>query len=378
MEGQRGRKKILYVITKSNWGGAQRYTYDLATTLPREEFDVAVAAGGQGALKENLKQTGVEVHDLPIQNDLSIGNALASIRFLLKLLKIRRPDILHINSSKAGIVAGIAGRLAGIKLIIFTSHGWAFLEDRIFPIRLVLWFAQWTTLLLSHKVIAVSDHIKTSAPSFLISKGKISVVRNGIERFELLDKKAARERLLGNKSDKYIKYTWIGTISELHPNKGLQYAVRAMKELPYAIFIVIGEGTDRKKLEEDIANLNLSSKVFLVGYKDYAARLLSAFDVFTLTSTTEALGYVLLEAGLAGLPVVASRVGGIPEIIEDGKTGLLVKPRDTEGMRDAILTLMQDREMGERLGTALKKKVEQEFSLTQMVDKTMKLYQKAS
>jgi len=369
------RTKILYVITRSSWGGAQRYVYDLVTSLPTSDFDPVVAPGEPGELTKRLKQAGIPVSDFRIHNDLAIRNTIASIRSLFTILKEHRPDILHINSSKAGLVAAIAGRLARTRSIIFTSHGWAFFEDRSLGARLLIWMAQWLTVLLSHKVIAVSEHIRQNVPSLFVSKRKVTVIRHGIAPFPLAVKESARAMLLGEKSSELKHVTWIGTISELNLNKGVRYAIRAMKELPNAIFVVIGEGVERRKLEQEIRELELSDRVFLAGHKERAHELLSAFDVFCLTSTTEALGYSLLEAGRAGLPVVASDVGGIPEIIDDGKSGTLVESRNVAALSTALTALIESDEKRERVRRALKEKVEQEFSLHQMVEKTLQLYQ---
>ena len=153
------KKKILFVITKSNWGGAQRYVYDLATALPKTEFDVSVVFGQKGRLAEKLEQAGIKTYNIvSLQRDVSLGADLKSFFELRRLFKTVRPNIVHLNSSKAGGVGALAARVAGVKKIIFTAHGWPFWEDRNLVARAVIWFFSWTTALLAHKPIVISDY----------------------------------------------------------------------------------------------------------------------------------------------------------------------------------------------------------------------------
>jgi glycosyltransferase involved in cell wall biosynthesis len=169
---------------------------------------------------------------------------------------------------------------------------------------------------------------------------------------------------------------WLGTISELHKNKGLEYAIEAMgkiKELPF-ILIIIGEGELRENLKAQIAKLNLENKVFLFGYLDEARKYLPAFDIFTLTSITEALNYAIMEAGLAGLPVIASDVGGIREIIASEKDGFLLESKKPEKIAAAVSKLINNPQMRKILGENLKKIMQEKFSAQQMLEKTIALY----
>src|SRR5690242_919646 len=125
--------KVLILITKSNWGGAQRYVYDLATNLPKDKYEVEVMAGGNGALIDKLKAAGVSADgSLTIKRDPNIKEDFSVLFKIRKIIKVKKPDIIHINSSKMGFIGALAGRITGVKKIIFTAHGWAFNEDRNF------------------------------------------------------------------------------------------------------------------------------------------------------------------------------------------------------------------------------------------------------
>lgn len=384
------KKKILYVITKSNWGGAQRYVYDIVTNLPPKKFDVSVVFGGEGELAIKLKEAGIRTIALKrLQRNIGIINDIASFFSLIKIFSKEKPDIIHLNSSKAGGLGGLAGRLAGVKKIIFTAHGWAFNEERDAISKFLILCASWLTVALSHKTIAVSDYDRGQAERMLFLKNKIVRIHNGIGKIKFVAKRTARENLLGERAGALRKALWIGTIAELHKNKGLSYAIKAIALLKAKVrpspsgegrtfaFVVIGEGEERVALETLIRETHLEHEVFLVSKRENAATFLHAFDIFILPSIKEGLPYVILEAGVAKLPVVGSAVGGIPETIQDMKSGILVKSKQEEEIALALKFLVVNKDKRSEFGNILKEKVLQDFSLFQMVQGTVKLYEPA-
>ncbi len=367
------KQKILYMITKSNWGGAQRYVYDLATRLPRNNFEVTVVCGGEGELVARLRDADIRVIPLPnLTNKVEIFSFLT----LLRIIKKESPQVLHLNSSKVGILGGIAGRIARIPHIIFTAHGWAFNEDRGSFARFAIKIIHYATIALSHATIAVSQSMRAQIkPVFL--KKRIRAIYNGLFPVPFLAREEARRALLERISVTVPDdYSWIGTIAELHRSKGLSYAIEALEKTPRALHIIIGNGEERNRLEDLVRKKGLTERIFFLGHIHDAARFLPAFDIFLLPSLTEALGYVLLEAGSAGLPVIATHVGGIPEIIEDGKTGILVPPKNPRAITDALSTLINDKEKAAKYGATLSTFVKEKFSIEQMVESTERLYQK--
>lgn len=376
-------RKLFLCITKSNWGGAQKYVFDVATNTPRDWFDTTVLLGGDGILKTKLENANVRTILLKnSQRDISVLKEIKLFFELIEIFKREKPDIIHLNSSKIGLMGSIAGRIVGIKKIVFTAHGWAFNEDRNFISKFFIKLLHNLTIILSHNVISVSENTKQQI-DFPYNK-KITVIRNGLRDFELKDKESAKKIL----SEKIIqknprapsiiskKPQWIGTISELHSNKGLTYAIDAVSKIRNIIFIIIGEGERRKELEEQIIKLGLSNKVFLLGHIDSAQILLKAFDIFLLSSITEALPYVLLEAGYASLPTIGTKVGGIDEIIEDEKTGIIVEPKNSEEIKSAIEDLIRNPEKSRLLGNLLKERVSSNFSQKTMLERTFALYRK--
>lgn len=378
------KTRVLYIITKSVWAGAGKYVYDLATGLPKDQFEVFVAAGGRDTLAQKIIKAGIPYFEIKhFQRDISIfKEILAYFEILWLLLKIR-PDIIHVNSSKAGVLAGIAAW--DYKLLtfdfklktIFTAHGWAFHESRprwqIWLIRL----ATKITCFYYSRIICVSEYDYQSALKNKIApKKKLAVIHNGIkiEGYNFLPREEARKLLC--KGSTFAECTrlnlmqkiWIGTIGEFTKNKGYAYLIEAAKNFPNTKLIIIGFGKEKD-------NYKRQNNVFLIENMPNAAQCLKAFDVFVLPSLKEGLPYVLLEAGLAEIPIIATNVGGVPEIIENNKTGLLVSPANPNEIADAIKKLIENPELTKTLTQKARQKILQEFSFEKMLQRTLAAYE---
>jgi glycosyltransferase involved in cell wall biosynthesis len=368
-------KRILYVITKSNWGGAQRYVYDLATAVQNKGYTVLVATGGEGELTERLREAGVPLSPISsMQRDINIGGELATFKALIRIMRDFRPDVVHINSSKAGGLGALAARYCRVKKVIFTAHGWAFNEDRPAYQKLVIWYFHYITILLNHLTICVSESTKRDTRFMPFIQKYLHVIHLGVQPVDFVEREVARIALAPGVSEK----TWIGSIAELHPIKQFPVLIRSFVKIaaahPDVTLVIIGEGQERLKLEKLIADLSLDGRVILAGHVAQAARYLKAFDVFVLPSRSESFGYVIAEAGLAGLPVVASAVGGIPEIITSEEDGILVPSRDEAALENALVRVIEDTALRTKLGEALKYRIEHDFSTTSMIAKTFALY----
>ncbi len=374
--------KILYLITKSNWGGAQRHVFDLATAMRDKGHDVAVALGGDGTLRTKLEAAGIYTHSIAtLGRDISTGKDLGSLKEVMSIIRHRRPDVLHMHSPKAAGLGSVAGRLLGVKSIIQTVHGWAFNEDRPVHQRALIIFFSWLTMLLCHKTIILSEHEYTQALRFPWVKEKLRLIPLGIKPpiFISIDgAKQAVAKQIGMTATDFNKKTVIGTIAELHPNKGLSYLINAfaivVAQYPQTILIIIGDGQELTSLHILIKEKKLEQNVFLAGYMDNAAEYLKAFTLFVLPSLKEGLPYVILEAGSASLPVVATTVGGIPEIIEDMKSGVLIQPKNIRELSHALSFMIEHPEERRKYGATLKEKVLKDFSIEKMTESVAALY----
>jgi len=379
MHNNINKKKVLYLITKSNWGGAQRYVYDLATNLDREKFEPVVALGGNGILADMLENAGIRVINIEsLGRNISLKKEWAFACELWQILRVERPDVFHVNSSKAGGVGTLLGRLLRAPNVIFTAHGWAFNEDRPLWQKLITKFLHWITVLLSHRTIAVSSAIvkEMNWPGAL---RKMKIVNPGRTIGPMYQKIEAREkimdffpRLLPYQSD-----PWLVCVAELHPIKRHHILIEAISELvkdyPTLRLILIGDGELKSVIEKQIANADLTENIFVLGNITEAARFLKAFDMFVLASKSESYGYVLHEAGLAGVPIIATNVGGITDIIIDQQTGLLVPPDNVNALIIAINTLLTN--PTQRVNYASTLQIElQKRTVTKMTRQTESLY----
>ncbi len=344
------RKKVLFLITKSNWGGAQRYVYDLATNLDLSKFEPVVALGGDGPLVTMLENAQIRVVKLvEMKNSTSLKQAWRSYRELARLVRTERPDIFHLNSSIAGLVGAIAGRAARVPTIIFTAHGWAFNEDRPAWQKLIIKSLHWLTIMLCDRTIAVSNAL-VSQMNWPGANRRMKVINPGRTIGVMYNPADARAKIIDFAPELAIYSTdyWVVCIAELHPIKRhtvlLEALAAIIKNQPHTRLILIGEGKERRHIEKEIARLELTKNVFLLGNIVEAARFLKAFDLFVLASKSESYGYVLHEAGLAHIPVIATNVGGIPDIISSPEDGLLVPPDNAAALAQAIQVILSDKD----------------------------------
>ena len=384
MSDQTKRKKIIYIITKSNWGGAQKYVYDLATSA-KEKNDVLVLHGGEGLLAEKLDEAGVKrIQINKLNRDVNIFGEINILKIIIDIFYKERPDIIHVNSSKTGGLGAFAGRVVGTKQIIFTAHGLPFNEDRPKWQKTIIKFFTYLTVVLSHKTIVISEKEMKQVEDWPLTSGKFEMIHNGVNGIQFFNREEARELLsekIGLKTEKEIM--WVGTISELTKNKGLKYAIKAIKKLKKSlehgwdgIFVIIGSGEDRGYLESIIQKRGLEKNVFFAGFIEDAPKYLKAFDVFLLSSVKEGLPYVLLESGLAENAVVATEVGGIKEIVDDMKNGILIRPKGKKEIANALAFYTKNENIQKEFGKKLREKIQKEFSTEKMVRKTFELYEK--
>jgi glycosyltransferase involved in cell wall biosynthesis len=378
------RKKVIIFITKSNWGGAQKYVFDIATHLPKDQFDVVVALGGNGLLRTRLVENGVRIIPLDgLERDVSVTKDIKVFFRMIKILRNEKPDIIHVNSTKISGIGAVAGQLTGVKNIIFTVHGWAFNEPRGFVSKSIIKFLYLVMLWLSDNVIAVSHKIVEQVTGWPFRKNTLSVVHNGIQAPHFLDKEHAREKLEAILNTTFSSDTLIcGSIGELHPIKGHTYAIQAMEKISEErpklkiSYIIIGAGELENKLKEEIKTRGLDKKVFLTGYLQDASTYLKAFDYYLFPSLSEGLPYAIVEAGFAELPVIASNVGGIPEVITSDVEGILVPSMNSEAIHDAVCAYIDNPNQAGVYAKSLHKKVTREYSLEHMIEQTVAVYKK--
>lgn len=382
------KTSILFIVTQGEMGGAQKYVFDLAAHLDKNRFEVEVF---QGAEKQDLKnrlqksgiQTGIIKH---LRRNINPLRDIAAVFEIATLIKSRAPDIVHLNSSKAGFLGSIAARLAGFENVVFTAHGFAFLEPNSWLVKKIYFWAEKIASSFRKKIISVSETDRQAALRYRIANPKqIVTIHNGISPSTLSGRSGS------NLLPEPVEGRIIGTIANLYPTKGINYLIDAAKivttDFPIAKFVVIGEGAERPNLESRIKHYGLKDQFLLLGEKENASQYLADFDIFALPSVKEGLPYTILEAAAAGRPIVATSVGGIPEMvtslsfpprqggIEGGSkpSGILVEPKNPRALAQAIIFLLTNPDLAKTLGRQARERVK-EFSLQKMVRATEKMY----
>lgn len=343
---------ILIVVTLAETGGAQSYVRDLVPGLA-DQYDVTVAAHGPGGLADAVRARGARYVELRHVRRPISARDLLGLYELWRLCRRIRPVILHLNSSKAGVLGRIAGAVARVPVRVFTAHGWAFKASPGLSGRLYLW-ADRLALPLTTAVVCVSETERAAGiAAGTCRDGSTHVIYNGVETLPEPAGSGERSRVR------------IVSVGRLAPPKDFLTLVHAAAALDpeQAEVVVLGDGPDRPALEAEIRSLEIDDRVELAGeVTDVPTRLRDA-DVFVLSSRSEGLPISVLEAMAAGLPVVASDVGGLKELVEQGISGTLVPPGDAPALARALAELGDDRERRRREGAAGRRRVVARFSI---------------
>lgn len=367
-------KRILFVITKAFWGGAQRNVYDLAVAAQQRGYAVTVCYGTDGLLRTKLEAARIPVRELPsLSRDIRLKEEWESFKEVRALIRELRPDIIHVHSSKAGL-ALLAAKLEGVPLKIFTAHGWAFNEKRPWWQKLILRCIYAATVYLADTTICVSNAIRKDIA--WLPGVSLATIMHGVDEPSFLSKEEARRKLLTIP----VEGVWVGMLAELHPTKRVQDAIDAVAELtdthPELHLVVMGGGEQKEWLLNHVKQYGLEDRVHLLGFVIDAPEYLKAFDYFLMISRTEALGLALLEAGYAGLPVIATRVGGIPEIVRHKHSGVLVPAENPHALARALRLLLEDPDTAHRYAARLEEETREKFSKERMITATFALYEK--
>jgi glycosyltransferase involved in cell wall biosynthesis len=359
------RPRLFLLITLAEVGGAQAY---LASLLPAlaPKFDVVVAAHGAGPLAE-AAATPLGARFVPLEHvrrRISPWRDVIALVELVRVLRRERPDIVHANSSKAGILGRVAASLTGVPIRIFTVHGWAFSAYSGVASRLYR-LAERLVRPLTTITICVSERERAAG----IAAGACDARRTIVISNAVEVPARPRTRSRANKAR-------LISVGRLKAPKDFVTLVRALGRLPHGAFeaTIVGEGPDRPNLEREIGALGISQSVRLVGERRDVPALLASADAFVLSSASEGLPVSVLEAMAAGLPVVASHVGGVAELVVDGETGILVSPGDAEELAAALAALIADPATCRAFGAAGRARVQECFGLEQFWRAHIELY----
>jgi len=372
--------KVAHIITKLELGGAQKQLLSLIRSLDRKKFRVFLFTASQGLLASEA----ASIPGLTLYKSKYLERRINPFKDLLALIEISRfisqhqIRIVHTHSSKAGILGRFAARMAKAQVVIHTVHGWGFHRYQPF---LEHWFFKNLERLaarFSERIIAVSPaDKKTGLQSGIGREDKYSLVNYGINYAQFSGKRACGIRKEFGIADNAPLVT---NISCFKPQKSpldyVKFTYLVSQSLPQARFLFVGDGLLRGKIEKMILRLGLQERVFLTGWRGDIAEILSASDILVLTSLWEGMPVVALEAMAAGCPVIATRTGGVEELIRDGENGFLVAPKDMHTASEKGVRLLKDKNLRESISLKAKASLNGNFFLELMAAETCRVYEK--
>jgi len=377
------RTRVLHVITRLIVGGAQENTLYTASLLNPACFDVQVVCGPQtgseGSLIEEARMGGIALSILPeLVRQIDPLKDLIALHKLRRIIRHGRYQIVHTHSSKAGVLGRLAAWLEGVPIIIHSVHGWSFHDfmptiSRRTYVQLEKTMARFTQMLI---VVSEQDKRKGLAAG-IGNEGQYRLIRSAIplEEFKpCLHKRAEVRRELGFSEDAPV----IGCVGRFSAQKNplawIDAAARVARARPQARFLLVGDGPLRSQVEAAAAGLGIADRLILTGLRRDPARMMSAMDIFLLTSLWEGLPRVIPQAMSLGLPVVATQADGTSDIIQDGISGYLCPPGSPECLAGRCTELIDDPirrlEMGEKGRLSLGK----EYDLGKMIAQIESLY----
>lgn len=382
--------KILFVITQSEMGGAQQFLAQLIGHLDRARFELVVVVGKDGGdeLKKFLPDDVPYIIAKSLRRDPHILQDIRSLFELRSLYKKINPDVIFLNSSKAGFNGSLATHLwPSIQIpVVYRIGGWAFNDPQSF-------WKRWFSVVLEKVSAPWKDHIivnnkkdfQDAERLHIQPRKEITLIHNGIDlESTVWSSEAARVQLIENivrngyaSASVFRGKRIVGTVANFYATKGLEVLIDASRKLPDdVVTIIIGDGQLRLSLETQIRKNNLQNKVILAGRLPNAERYVPAFTVFALPSRKEGFPWAILEAMRARVPVVATSVGAIPEIIESDNSGVMVPPNDTEAFANALMHLLRDPDLQQKFTVHAFEKLKREFTVQHMTEQYVQLLEK--
>lgn len=371
------KPRMLQLVTLSEWGGAQHIIYLLGKHF-KQEYDITIACAPGGPLIERARAEGLRVVEISsLCRNPHLWKDLCAFRQIYRLMRSARFDIVHTHSTKAGLLGRLAARLAGVPVILFTAHGWAFTEGRKYWVRWLLAQIERLSSFASNKLICVSEHDRRTALKFSVASAeKLVTIYNGLAEIapdHLVDRGHLRRELGIEESARVL--TMVGRLA---PQKDPIALVEACWTLSWRVprwhLLIVGDGPLRAQTEQAIRARGLQGQITLLGERNDVPRILAASDIFVLPSRWEGLPLTIIEAMLAELPVVATRVGGVAELVEDAITGLLVPPNDPQALKRALAQLLEEAEVRKRMGEEGRRRALERFTIEHMISQTGQLY----
>lgn len=360
--------RIAYVITRADAvGGASIHVRDLAGAMRDRGHEAMVFLGGEGPVTEQLQAAGVAFRSLRyLQRAIHPWRDYLAYRELVAALREWRPDLVSTHTAKAGLLGRAACRRLGIP-VTYTPHGWS-IGERISALAGPIFgmvermAANWSAAI----VCVCEQERQLALAKGIASPAKLRVVYNGMRDIA--------PHLRADVTAEPVRICSIARFEAPKDHTTLLQSLNKLNDLTWKLDLV-GDGPDVEDMRHLASHLGIGDRITFHGYQKDPSAILSRAQVFALSTRSEAFPRSVLEAMRAGLPIVASRVGGVSEAVEHGENGLLVPPARPDAMAGALRALIEDPALRQRLGAAARRDYEERFRLDRMVDDTAAVYE---
>lgn len=360
--------RILYAITRADAGGAQTHLSSLMQGLP-EEYDLAVAVGEEGYVTDSARRRGARVFIVPaltrsIRPDLNLRAALG----IRRIIADWHPDVVHAHCLNAGLAGRLAACWSGCPSV-YTVHGWQFAKGVPKLQRLVAFLVEWLGARFGSAIITICKYDQETAVAWRIAKKpKVILVHHGVEDCSV--------RASAIRAKQEVVFVMV---ARFMPQKDQLSLIKACEKVSgkWKLWFV-GDGPTIGLARAEVERLGLEERILFLGHQSDVVRILASADIFVLISHYEGLPGSIVEAMRAGLPVVASNVGGVAEGVQDGKNGFLVPHGNLVALRGALTKLIQSPQLRAAMGAVSRQLYEDQFTARQMVEETVKVYKMAT
>lgn len=356
---------LFQIDSGKEWRGGQRQSFFLVRELKKKGYPCRFYVQPNSPLYKKAEEEGLPVFPLRIRSEASIISALRLARHMKKA----NCALVHSHDAHAAAVSAMAASRAKVPIRVISRRVDFPLKDN--------YFSKIKYHREIDRVIAISEGVKKVLLSSGIDKNKISVIPSGIDYtpFENIESRDYLHKELGFSDDDFL----VGIVAHLADHKGHKYLIEAAgiikEKAPQIKLIIVGKGPLRMELDEQVKKTDVDDIVFFLGFREDVPRILASLDLFVLSSYLEGLGTSIMDAMASRLPVVATEVGGIPELVTHEKTGLLVPPRDPRALAEAILKLYRDRKLATLYGEEGYKVVHEKYSSRAMAKKIIREYE---
>ncbi|MCP4642753.1 MAG: glycosyltransferase family 4 protein [bacterium] len=376
------RIRVAHIITRLCAGGAQENTFHTVRLANHERFEVDLVSGPtlghEGSIEDRVRAADIDIIREPhLVRDVAPFRDLKAYGNLIRFLREGHYDIVHTHTSKAGYIGRMAAARADVPIVVHTPHGHIFhgyftrLVTGVFN-AMERQAARRTDAFIALTERGIDEHLSHG----IGRRDQWRAIFSGIDVSpydDALRRRAETRAELGVGDDEIL----VGGVGRLEPVKGFAYfvqaAARIAEAVPHARFVLAGDGALATELRAQADPLG--DRLRFLGFRTDIAELMAAMDIFILPSLNEGMGRVLLECGAAGTPAVATAVGGVPDTLDDGSTGLLVPARDPDAIADAAIALAGDPTRREEMGRNARAKVIPDYGLERMVERIEALYE---